>query len=93
MPHVTTTWPGHRPPQWVGRGQKFATLRAGIKALLRGGGTAVWIEGEPGTGKSSVVAEALAGAGGLGGANGNRCRKVSSYDDYSSPGPAVTMYV
>ena len=89
MPHVTTTWPDHR-PQWAGRGQEFATFRAGIKALLRGGGTAVWVEGEPGTGKSSVVAEALAGAGG---ANRNRCRKVSSHDDYSSPGPAVMMYV
>ncbi len=92
MPHVTTTWPDHRPPQWVGRGQEFATLRAGIKALRRGGGTAVWVEGEPGTGKSSVVAEALAGAGALGGTNRNRCRKVSSHDDYSLPGPAVTMY-
>ena len=37
MPHVTTTWPDHRPPQWAGRGQELATLRAGIKALLRGG--------------------------------------------------------
>ena len=93
MPLVTTTRPDHRPPQWVGRGQEFATVRAGIKALLRGGGTALWVDGEPGTGKSSVVAEALAGAGGLGGANRNRCCKVSSHDDYSSPGPAASMYV
>ena len=93
MPHVTVTRPDHRPPQWVGRGQEFATRRAGVKALLPGGGTALWVEGEPGTGKSSVVAEALAVAGGLGGANRNRCRKVSSHDDYSSPGPAATIYV
>ena len=93
MPHVTTMWPDHRPQPWAGRGQEFATLRAGIKALLRGGGTAVWVEGEPGTGKSSVVAVALAGADALGGANRNRRRKVSSHDDYSSPGPAVMMYV
>ena len=31
-----------------------------------GGGTAVWIEGEPGIGKSSLVAEALAGSSELG---------------------------
>jgi hypothetical protein len=55
-------WPIGRPPQWVGRGQELAILRAGVEALGRGEGTVVWVEGEPGIGKSSLVAEALAGA-------------------------------
>jgi DNA-binding CsgD family transcriptional regulator/tetratricopeptide (TPR) repeat protein len=52
-------WPVDRPPQWVGRGEELATLRAGVEALGRGEGAAVWVEGEPGIGKSSLVAEAL----------------------------------
>jgi DNA-binding CsgD family transcriptional regulator/tetratricopeptide (TPR) repeat protein len=55
-------WPIGRPPQWVGRGQELAILHAGVEALGRGEGTVVWVEGEPGIGKSSLVAEALAGA-------------------------------
>jgi AAA ATPase domain len=55
-------WPIGRPPQWVGRGQELAILRAGVEALGHGEGTVVWVEGEPGIGKSSLVAEALAGA-------------------------------
>src|ERR1700745_1820798 len=53
-----------RPPQWVGRGQELAVLRAGVEALGRGEGAVVWVEGEPGIGKSSLVAEALAAGGG-----------------------------
>ena len=49
-----------RPPQWVGRDQELAILRAGVEALGRGEGTVVWVEGEPGIGKSSLAAEALA---------------------------------
>jgi len=37
-------------------------VRAGVDALRSGEGTAVWVEGEPGIGKSSLVVEALAGA-------------------------------
>jgi DNA-binding CsgD family transcriptional regulator len=59
-------WPIDRPPQWVDRSQELATLRAGVEALRRGEGAAVWVEGEPGIGKSSLVVEALAGAGELG---------------------------
>jgi DNA-binding CsgD family transcriptional regulator/tetratricopeptide (TPR) repeat protein len=53
-------WPSDRPPDWVGRRPELATLRAGVEALGRGEGTVVWVEGEPGIGKSSLVAEALA---------------------------------
>jgi DNA-binding CsgD family transcriptional regulator len=59
-------WPIDRPPKWVDRSQELATLRAGIEALRHGGGAAVWVEGEPGIGKSSLVAEALAGTSELG---------------------------
>src|ERR1700733_10394599 len=59
-------WPIDRPPQWVDRSQELATLRAGVEALEHGGGAAVWVEGEPGIGKSSLVVEALAGASELG---------------------------
>jgi predicted ATPase len=56
-------WPIDRPPHWVGRTQELAVLRAGAEALHRGEGAVVWIEGEPGIGKSSLVAQALADAG------------------------------
>src|SRR5271156_2907251 len=59
-------WPIDRPPQWVGRGPELATLRAGVEALRRDEGAVVWVEGEPGIGKSSLVVEALAGASELG---------------------------
>jgi DNA-binding CsgD family transcriptional regulator len=59
-------WPIDRPPRWVDRSQELGTLRVGVEALRRGGGTAVWIEGEPGIGKSTLVAEALAPASELG---------------------------
>jgi DNA-binding CsgD family transcriptional regulator len=51
-----------RPPQWVGRVQELATLSAAVGALRQGGGSVVWVEGEPGIGKSSLVAEAVAEA-------------------------------
>ena len=53
-------WPIDRPPQWVGRGPELAALRAGLEALRRDEGAVVWVEGEPGIGKSSLVVEALA---------------------------------
>jgi hypothetical protein len=55
-------WPIGRAPQWVDRVQELAILHAGIEALGRGEGAVVWVEGEPGIGKSSLVAEALAAA-------------------------------
>lgn len=64
--YVTFMWPIDRPPQWVDRSQEIAALRVGVEALRHGGGAAVWVEGEPGIGKSSLVVEALAGASELG---------------------------
>jgi DNA-binding CsgD family transcriptional regulator len=55
-------WPIDRPPQWVDRGAELTTLTAGVEALHRGEGAVVWVEGEPGIGKSSLVAEALTAA-------------------------------
>jgi DNA-binding CsgD family transcriptional regulator len=59
-------WPIDRPPQWVDRSQELATIRVGVQALRDGGGAAVWVEGEPGIGKSSLVVEARAGTAVLG---------------------------
>jgi DNA-binding CsgD family transcriptional regulator len=59
-------WPIDRPAEWVDRSHELAAVRAGIEALRQGGGAAVWVEGEPGIGKSSLVAEALAGTSELG---------------------------
>jgi DNA-binding CsgD family transcriptional regulator len=53
-------WSVERPSRWVGREQELTILRAGVEALSRGEGTVVWVEGEPGIGKSSLVAEGLA---------------------------------
>jgi DNA-binding CsgD family transcriptional regulator len=54
--------PIEQPPNWVGRDDELATLRAGVEALRRGEGAVVWVEGEAGIGKSSLVAEALSAA-------------------------------
>jgi predicted ATPase len=52
--------PVGRSPQWVGRAAELAIVRSAIEALREGTGSVVWVEGEPGIGKSSLVAEALA---------------------------------
>jgi DNA-binding CsgD family transcriptional regulator len=44
----------------VGRGQELAVLRSAVEALHDGAGSVIWVEGEPGIGKSSLVTEALA---------------------------------
>jgi DNA-binding CsgD family transcriptional regulator len=54
----TVAWPG----RLVGRDSECATLRRLVAGLIAGQGGSVWIEGEPGIGKSALVAEALAEA-------------------------------
>lgn len=49
-----------------GREAEIARLRRLLDELLSGRGRAVWIEGEPGIGKSELLAVALADAGGRG---------------------------
>jgi DNA-binding CsgD family transcriptional regulator/tetratricopeptide (TPR) repeat protein len=51
---------------WVGRERELAVVRSGVEALRRGEGAVVWVEGEPGIGKSSLVAEALGETSDLG---------------------------
>jgi DNA-binding CsgD family transcriptional regulator len=53
-------WPVERPPTWVGHGQELGVIGTATEALGRGEGAVVWVEGEPGIGKSSLVAEGLA---------------------------------
>jgi DNA-binding CsgD family transcriptional regulator/tetratricopeptide (TPR) repeat protein len=53
-------WPIGRPSYWVGRAPELAALAVALEDLRGGVGSVVWIEGEPGIGKSSLVAEALA---------------------------------
>ena len=50
----------------VGRNTELATLDALVRDVAAGRGRAVWIEGEPGIGKSTLLANGLAGAERLG---------------------------
>ena len=52
--------PTGRPPHWVGRAAELAVLRQAVADLRDGQGRVVWVEGEPGIGKSTLVAVALA---------------------------------
>ena len=54
-------WPIARPPHWVGRTAELDVLRQAAAALRDGAGSVLWVEGEPGIGKSSLAAEGLAG--------------------------------
>ncbi|GAA2997610.1 BTAD domain-containing putative transcriptional regulator [Actinokineospora diospyrosa] len=51
----------------LGRSAEVATLRGLVEAAVAGRGTAVWVEGEPGLGKSALLAAALADVADLGG--------------------------
>src|SRR6266481_2113741 len=59
-------WLADRLPDWVGRRSELGTIDDGVEALRSGGGAVVWVEGEPGIGKSSLVARGLAAASDLG---------------------------
>jgi predicted ATPase len=71
-------WPIDRPPQWVDRSEELAILRDGVEVLRRDEGAVVWVEGEPGIGKSTLVAEALAGVSKLGWTSGGGWRTSSA---------------
>jgi DNA-binding CsgD family transcriptional regulator/tetratricopeptide (TPR) repeat protein len=51
---------------FVGRARELAVLRGLVAGLAGGRGGVVWVEGEPGIGKSALVRAGLAGARGLG---------------------------
>jgi DNA-binding NarL/FixJ family response regulator/tetratricopeptide (TPR) repeat protein len=51
---------------FVGRDGELGVLRGLVAAVAAGRGGVAWVEGEPGIGKSALVAEGLAGAAGLG---------------------------
>jgi DNA-binding CsgD family transcriptional regulator len=51
---------------FVGRGAEVGVLRGLVAAVAAGRGGVAWVEGEPGIGKSALVAEGLAGAAGAG---------------------------
>ncbi len=50
----------------VGRGEELAVLRALVGRVVAGGGGVVWVEGEPGIGKSALIAAGLGEAERLG---------------------------
>ena len=60
--------PGQPSPATLtdGRDGELERLRSLLRALVAGQGAAVWIEGEPGIGKTELLAAAFAGAGGQG---------------------------
>lgn len=53
-----------RPEVFVGRAREVAVIRAAVADVKRGHGGSLWLEGEPGIGKSAVVAAALHGVSG-----------------------------
>ncbi|MFL6118604.1 BTAD domain-containing putative transcriptional regulator [Actinophytocola sp.] len=54
-------WLPHRSGVHVGHKEELAVLRAALAGVLAGRGGVLWIDGEPGIGKSALVAEALSG--------------------------------
>ncbi|MFI7603442.1 BTAD domain-containing putative transcriptional regulator [Actinoplanes sp. NPDC049681] len=53
---------GGRAP-FVGRAAELRLLRRAVSRVAAGRGGSVWLDGEPGSGKSALLAEALRGAG------------------------------
>ncbi len=63
LPAVSSTSPIPPYPEvFVGREQELSALRTALGDVLGGKGTAVWVEGEPGIGKSALLATGLADA-------------------------------
>ena len=53
---VAYMWPVDRPGVWVGRHEELSVLQAAVESVGRGEGSVVWVEGEPGIGKSALLA-------------------------------------
>jgi DNA-binding SARP family transcriptional activator/tetratricopeptide (TPR) repeat protein len=60
-PAPAPAWRSHRSGVHVGHKAELAVLRTALTAVLTGRGGVVWVDGEPGIGKSALVAEALSG--------------------------------
>ena len=54
-------WPVDRPRVWVGRQQELAVLRKAVDSVGHREGSVVWVDGEPGIGKSTLVAAGVEG--------------------------------
>jgi DNA-binding SARP family transcriptional activator len=55
-----------RRPRFVGRDDELARLRTALAEVAAGRGGSIWIDGEPGSGKSALIGEGLREAGRLG---------------------------
>lgn len=55
-----------RPTLFLGRSWELTTIRAAVSRLLDGRGSSLWLEGEPGIGKSELISAGLANAMGCG---------------------------
>jgi DNA-binding CsgD family transcriptional regulator len=55
-----------RPDVWVGRDAELALFASAVDLLADGRGSMVWVEGEPGIGKSSLVTKGMSAAGARG---------------------------
>src|SRR5262249_53123676 len=51
---------------FIGRAAELTLLNGLVRGVAAGRGRAVWVEGEPGIGKSSLLATGLSGVAGLG---------------------------
>jgi DNA-binding SARP family transcriptional activator len=58
---ATPAWLTQRSGVHVGHKKELAILRTALANVLAGRGGVIWVDGEPGIGKSALVAEALAG--------------------------------
>ncbi|MFD2420668.1 BTAD domain-containing putative transcriptional regulator [Amycolatopsis pigmentata] len=56
-----STWQPDRPEVFTGREDELNLLAAAVHDVLSGQGGVVWLEGEPGIGKTALLAEALSG--------------------------------
>jgi DNA-binding SARP family transcriptional activator len=60
-PAPEPAWLSHRSGVHVGHKAELAALRTALTGVLAGRGGVLWVGGEPGIGKSALVAEALSG--------------------------------